>query len=96
MYRELAARHPGLRVIAVNADREGDVPALASAYRDAHALPFRIALDGGGSMTRGFRVRMFPHLVLVDAAGRIRGVYQGRSFARTLDTAIDGLTAAGE
>ncbi len=87
MYRELAARHPELRVIAVNADREGDVPRLVSAYREAHALEFPVALDGG-IMTRGFRVRMYPHLVLIDAGGQIRGVYQGRSFARTLDAAI--------
>jgi len=93
MYSELAGRHPGLRVIAVNADRDGDVPKLVSAYRDAHALGFPIALDDHGLMTRGFRVRMYPHLVLIDAAGQIRGVYQGRSFARTLDAAIAGLGA---
>ena len=92
MYRELAGRHPELRVIAVNADREGDVRRQVSAYREAHALPFPIALDNN-LMTRGFRVRMYPHLVLIDAAGQIRGVYQGRSFARTLDAAIAGLAA---
>ena len=92
MYRELAGRHPELQVIAVNADREGDVRRLVSAYREAHALPFPIALDHG-LMTRGFRVRMYPHLVLIDTAGQIRGVYQGRSLARTLDAAIAGLGA---
>lgn len=91
MYRELAGRHPELQVIAVNADREGDVQRLVSAYREAHSLGFPVALDDDGVMTRGFRVRMYPHLVLIDAAGRIRGVYQGRSFARTLDAAIAGL-----
>ena len=91
MYKELAGRHPGVQFIAVNADRDGDIQMAVRAYRDAHALSFPIALDGG-AMTRGFRVRMYPHLVLVDAAGQIRGVYQGRSFARTLDAA---LTAAG-
>ena len=91
MYRELAARHPGVRVVAVNADRDGDIAAVR-AYRDTHALPFPIALDDG-TMTRGFRVRMYPHLVLIDGQGAIRGVYQGRSFARTLDAALTRLGA---
>lgn len=90
MYVELAARHPELQVIAVNADRDGDVPALARAYREAHALPFPIALDDG-QLTRGMRVRMFPHLVLVDAAGQVRAVFQGRTFARSIDAAIAAL-----
>ncbi|HEY0136032.1 MAG TPA: TlpA disulfide reductase family protein [Nannocystis sp.] len=93
MYRELAARHPGVQVIAVNADRDGDAAAVR-AYRDTHALPFPIALDDG-TMTRGFRVRMYPHLVLVDGQGQLRGVYQGRSFASTLDAAIMRLTQKG-
>jgi thiol-disulfide isomerase/thioredoxin len=91
MYRELAARHPGVQVVAVNADRDGDAAAVR-AYRDAHRLPFPVALDGG-AMTRGFRVRMYPHLVLVDGHGQLRGVYQGRSFARTLDAALTQLGA---
>ncbi len=93
MYSALAGRHPELRVIGVNADRDGDVPALARAYRDSHALPFPIALDDG-RMTRGFRVRMYPHIVLVDAAGQIRGVFRGRTSARTLDAAIARLTSS--
>jgi len=91
MYAALAARHPRLRVVAVNADRDGEVPALVRAYRDAHALPFPIALDQG-ALTRGFRVRMFPHVVVLDADGAIDAVFRGRSFERSLEAAI---TAAG-
>ncbi|MBK9752312.1 MAG: TlpA family protein disulfide reductase [Nannocystis sp.] len=91
MYAALAARHPRLRVVAVNADRDGDVPALVRAYRDAHALAFPIALDHG-ALTRGFRVRMFPHVVVLDADGAIDAVFRGRSFERSLEAAI---TAAG-
>jgi len=92
MYRALAERYAprGLAVVAVDADREGDVPAQVRAYRDAHALPFPIALDDR-QMVRGFRVEMFPHLVLVDAAGQIRHVHQGRSFERNLAAAIEAV-----
>jgi peroxiredoxin len=92
MYRALAERYAsrGLAVVAISADRDGDVPALVRAYRDAHALPFPIALDDR-SMTRRFRVEMFPHLVLVDAAGQIRHVHQGRSFERNLAAAIEAV-----
>ncbi len=92
MYRALADRYAarGLQVIAVNADREGEVAELARDYRDAHGLPFPIALDDR-SMVRRFRVEMFPHLVLVDAAGQIRHVHQGRSFERNLAAEIEAV-----
>lgn len=95
MYRALAGRHAaaGLRVIAVNADREGDVPTMVRAYRDRRELAFPIALDDG-ALTRGFRVRMYPHLVLIDAAGQVRGVFQGRTFERSLEAAIAGVLTA--
>lgn len=90
MYSALAERYAarGLTVVAVNADREGDVPAQVRAYRAAHAMPGTIALDDR-SMVRRFRVEMFPHLVLIDAAGQIRHVHQGRSFERNLAAAIE-------
>jgi len=92
MYRALAERYAarGLAVVAVNADREGDVPALVRAHRDAQGLPFPIALDDR-SMVRQFRVEMYPHLVLIDATGQIRHVHQGRSFERTLAAAIEAV-----
>ena len=95
MYRALAERYRdrGLTVIAVDADRDGDVPTLVRAYRDAHALPFPIALDDR-QMTRGFRVKMFPHLVLIAADGQIRDVRQGRSGERSLAAAIEALLPA--
>lgn len=92
MYRALAERYAprGLDVVAIAADRDTDAPALVRAYRAAHELPFPIALDDR-SMVRRFRVEMFPHLVLVDAAGQIRHVHQGRSFERNLAAAIEAV-----
>jgi len=92
MYRALAERYAprGLAVVAISADRDGDVPTLVRAYRAAHELPFPIALDDR-SLTRRFRVEMFPHLVLIDAAGQIRHVHQGRSFERNLAAAIEAV-----
>ena len=93
MYRALADRYRerGLVVIAVAADRDGDVPALVRAYRDEHRLPFPIALDSGGAVTRSFRVKMYPHLVLVDADGQIRDVRQGRTSESGLAAAIEAV-----
>ncbi|MBA3547197.1 MAG: TlpA family protein disulfide reductase [Nannocystis sp.] len=92
MYRALADRYAarGLQVIAVNADREGEVAELVRDYRVAHGLPFPIALDDR-SMVRRFRVEMFPHLVLIDATGQIRHVHQGRSFERNLAAEIEAV-----
>lgn len=95
MYAAIAARHAGtLKVIGINADRDGDVPTLARAYRDAHDLRFAIALDRGG-LARDLRVRMFPHLVLLDADAQISAVFRGRTFERSLESAIAALTPAG-
>lgn len=94
MYREIAARHPGLKVVGVNADREGDIPDLVRSYREVHDLRFPIALDRG-RLGHELRVRMFPHLLLVAADGRIAAVFRGRTFARSLESAIAALTPAG-
>ena len=86
LHRELAGR--GFEVIGVNCDREGDQAAIASRYRDAQGLPFRVILDRG-ALARAFRQSVYPHLVLVDRTGQIRWVHQGRAMERTLRGAID-------
>lgn len=94
MYAAIAARHAGsLRVIAVNADRDGDIVANIRSYRAAHDLQLPIALDRG--LARDLRVRMYPHLVLLDADARISAVFRGRTLERSLESAISGLTSAG-
>ncbi len=86
----------GLRVIAVNADAGGDHErrALVDAYRRGHTMPGAIALDAG-SMRSAFRVRVYPHLVLVDRAGRIRNMHQGRVFEGTLASEIEAVLGEG-
>ncbi|HEY8376518.1 MAG TPA: TlpA disulfide reductase family protein, partial [Nannocystis sp.] len=86
LHREYAER--GFSVVGVNCDREGDQRAIARRYRDDRDLPFRVVLDRGG-LARAFRLSVYPHLVLVDAAGQIRWVHQGRAMESTLRSAIE-------
>lgn len=86
----------GLRVVAVNADSgapDGRARRSAvEAYRDAHTLPLPIALDPG--IMRGiFRVRVFPHLVLIKD-GEVRHMHQGRTLESTLRSEIEALLGA--
>lgn len=86
LHNELGER--GFAVVGVNCDREGDQRAIARRYRDDKALPFRVVLDRG-ALARAFRLSVYPHLVLVDAAGQIRWVHQGRAMESTLRAAIE-------
>jgi len=93
--RRYAAR--GLRVVAVNADAGAAADpsrvALVEAYRRAHELPspeLQIAMDEGAARV-AFRVRVYPHLVLVDRGGQVRQMFQGRTFESTLAGAIEQL-----
>lgn len=84
----------GLRIIAVNDDT--DEPARLGKvkdYRDGHSLPFPIALDHGALRTI-FRVRVFPHTVLV-RDGQVRFIHQGRVLESTLAGEIESLLAEG-
>ncbi len=95
MYAAIAARHPTLRVVGINADREGEVAELVRRYRDTHELRFPIALDRG-RLARDLRVRMFPHLLLLTADLQIAAVFRGRTFERSLESAIAALPPVGE
>jgi len=84
----------GLRIVAVNDDNEApDRLAKVRGYRDAHALPFPIALDRG-ALRQIFRVRVFPHIVLV-RDGEVRAMHQGRVLESTLSGEIEALLAEG-
>lgn len=96
MLRALHARYGerGLQVVLVNADDSPDQAALAAVYRDNLLLEdLPVALDTG-PLRRALRVRMFPHLVLVDAAGKPVLTHQGAIGERTLSAAIEPLLAA--
>jgi thiol-disulfide isomerase/thioredoxin len=91
MIRALFARYAprGLRLVLVNADQAADQAALAAVYREHNQLAdIPIALDAG-PVRQALRVRMYPHFVLVDAAGRIALTHQGSIGERTLSTAIE-------
>ncbi len=79
----------GVRITAVNCDRR-DQRRAAEQYQETMQLPFGIALDTG-AVKRAFRVKMYPHLVIVDKAGQIRHVHQGRVGESTLVGEIRGL-----
>ena len=93
MLRALHARYGerGLQVLLVNADDSPDQAALAAVYRDNLLLEeLPVALDTG-PLRRALRVRMFPHFVLVDAAGKPVLTHQGAIGERTLASAIEPL-----
>ena len=90
LHRDLAAQ--GFSVVGVNCDREGDQAAIARRYRDDHDLPFRVILDRG-ALARAFRLSVYPHLVLIDAAGQIRWVHQGRALDGTIRGEIEDALA---
>jgi len=93
MLRALHARYGerGLQILLVNADDSPDQAALAAVYRDNLLLEeLPVALDAG-PLRRALRVRVFPHLVLVDAAGKPVLTHQGAIGERTLSAAIEPL-----
>lgn len=86
----------GVGFVAVNREGGGLAPrqaaALARSYRDQTGLGVPIAIDDG-KMARGFRVGPIPHTVVLDRAGRIRHVHQGRVRVETITDEIDELLA---
>lgn len=71
---ELQARHPGLRVIAVNLDEQRD-----DADRFLAAVParFTVVYDPSGKTAREWRVVGMPSSYLVDRNGIVRLVHKG-------------------
>ncbi len=93
MYHAIANDHASrnLRVIAINADRDPDPAALVAAYQAEHPLTLPVALDTHHTLVRSFRVRMFPHLVLLNADAQVARVFRGRTTRASLDAAISAL-----
>ncbi len=88
LHRRYAGR--GLRVIGVNQDRAADQGALVDAYLSERDLHFSMALDTG-TMGKAFRVSLIPHVALVDRAGKLRFVHQGRVGEGTLADEVEQL-----
>lgn len=93
MLRALHTRYHdrGLQILLVNSDDSPDQAALAAVYRDNNLLgELPVALDAG-PLRRALRVRVYPHLVLVDAAGEPVLTHQGAIGERTLARAIESV-----
>lgn len=93
MLRALHTRYGerGLQILLVNADDAPDQAALAAVYRDNNLLTdLPVALDAG-PLRRALRVRVYPHLVLVDATGKPVLTHQGAIGERTLASAIESV-----
>lgn len=63
-----------VRVLGV---ASSDRPAAAAAYAADAKLPFPSLLDEDGAVLRALGRRGLPETVFVDAAGRVRAIYQG-------------------
>ncbi len=82
----------GLRITAINSDNDGPARLRkVQAFRDRLDMPFQIALDHG-ALGRIFRVRAFPHIVLIRDQ-QVRYMHQGRVLESTLAAEIETLLA---
>jgi peroxiredoxin len=79
----------GVNIIGVNCDR-GDQRGAVRRYLERRELPFPLLYDDG-RLRAALRVTMYPHIVIVDAAGTLRYVHQGRVSESTLAEEIDTL-----
>ncbi|MCA9715799.1 MAG: TlpA family protein disulfide reductase [Myxococcales bacterium] len=91
--QERFAAH-GVEVIAVNCDRGNQLVKIHE-YGARRELPFTVALDDG-RLQAALRVRVYPHIVLVDPAGTIRYVHQGTVREGTLASEIRTILRAGD
>ena len=74
LIRDLAAKHPKLKVLAIACDQGGT--AIVESFRDRHKLKFPIAmytLD----VIEAFGVEKVPTLFFVDSAGKVASRHDG-------------------
>jgi peroxiredoxin len=73
-YRKFAPRGYEMVAVAVQSDHPNSVAAFAQ----KRALPFKVALDGDGSIAKEFgRIRITPTSFLIDKNGRVLKEYVG-------------------
>ncbi len=91
---KLAARYRdrGVDVVAVNVENE-DARADVAAFARDNRLTLPIAV-GGGPVAERYKVETLPHLVIVDASGKVARVLVGESSEADLVAAIDAVNAA--
>jgi protein SCO1 len=102
--RDALARAPGAAVVAVSVDPRGDTPAAVRAFARSHRLPpsFRYAIGDRRALEPVWRryfvsaqlgdPRTSTHTAavwLVDARGRLRGMYPGGAPISPADVAHD-------
>ena len=72
-----------------------DAPVNVVRYTEAHALPFKVAIDHDGSLADHFgKVAATPTSVLINQRGEIVERYVGRVDFAALNTSIERLLAA--
>jgi len=73
-YRKFAPRGYEMVAVAVQSDHPNSV----AAFTQKRALPFKVALDGDGSIAKEFgRIRITPTSFLIDKNGRVLKEYVG-------------------
>lgn len=79
--------------------RRGDElrpPNYVLSYVERHALPFKVALDGGGALARAFGdVQLTPTTFVIDKRGRIVASYLGELDSPRLRALRERELAAG-
>ncbi|MDR2092009.1 MAG: TlpA family protein disulfide reductase [Azoarcus sp.] len=89
-HNKFAARGLETLAMAMSYDPEAQV----RAYVEKNALPFKVALDSGDAVARGFGgVRLTPTTFLIDRQGRIVHKYLGEPDFPTLHALLEKLLA---
>jgi peroxiredoxin len=89
-HNKFAARGLETVAMAMSYDPEAQV----RAYADRNALPFKVALDAGDAVARGFGgVRLTPTTFLIDRRGRIVHKYLGKPDFPALRALLEKLLA---
>ncbi len=93
--QEFFQRYPAedLAIISVNLDPpESDREAMVTRYLQSGGFTFDVVMDNG-RVAGLYGARRIPRMVLIDRAGTVRRVFQGRTDARIIQSAIDALIA---
>lgn len=96
--QQLASRMPADRfvMVSINVDHPSeDRREIVGAFMRENALTFDVLLDNGRTAW-DYQALRIPRVVLIDAAGTIRYVFQGATESDYVEQAVEAMVAATE
>lgn len=86
--RQAASSAPGSPLDLVFVDTPGENAGITGAYMGRIQLGPPVLLDAGGAVARAYHVSYSPTIVLVDARGTVRDVWEGETSAAALVSGV--------